>query len=314
MSAPPVGLTAEATPRSAWSLGRFMRHNLSASLGFLVLSAIVLAAVAAPLLAPTPLYEQVGQGFAAPSSAHPLGLDDGGQDIRTLLLYGTRTTLLVGFGATAIAVGIGALVGVLAGYAGGRTDGWLMRLTDFFLVVPEVPLMMIIAAVWGTGLSKLILVIGLILWTWTARVIRSQTKSLRERVFVRRARALGAGPPHIVGRHVMPQLAPLLIVCGVLAFAVAVFDETALSFLGLGDPDRPSLGRMIALGSQAGAVSNNAWWAIFWPGLVVTLIILSLTMMGTALEDALNPRLKVSHLSRQHFRVIPRRRAPGEER
>ncbi len=307
MTAPSVPLAPETSLPRGWSLGRVVRNNLSASIGCVVLLLIVLAAAAAPLLAPTPLYQRVGGGFAAPSGAHPLGLDDGGQDIRTLLLYSTRTTLLVGFGATVIAIGIGALVGVVAGYAGGRTDGWLMRLTDFFLVVPEVPLMMIIAAVWGTGLAKLVMVIGLILWTWTARVIRSQTKSLRERVYVRRARALGAGPGHVVMRHVLPQLAPLLVVCGVLAFAVAVFDETALSFLGLGDPNRPSLGRMIALASQAGAVSNNAWWAILYPGLVVTAIILSLTMMGTALEDALNPRLRVSHLSRQHFRVLPAR-------
>jgi peptide/nickel transport system permease protein len=308
MSTPPIAVASEvALPRS-WSLRRLLHHNISAAIGLAGLVLIVVAALAAPLLAPTPLYERVGEGFAAPSGAHPLGLDDGGQDIPTLLLYSTRTTLLVGFGATVIAVGIGALVGVVAGYAGGATDGWLMRLTDFFLVVPEVPLMMIIAAVWGTGLTKLIFVIGLILWTWTARVIRSQAKSLRERVYVRRARALGAGPGHVVARHVLPQLAPLLVVCAVLAFAVAVFDETALSFLGLGDPNRPSLGRMIALASQAGAVSNNAWWAILYPGLVVTAIILSLTMMGTALEDALNPRLRVSHLSRQHFRVLPGRR------
>jgi peptide/nickel transport system permease protein len=313
MSTPPLALASDTLAPRSRSLRRLLRRNVSASIGLAVLLLIVLAAVAAPLVAPTPLYQRVGEGFAAPSGAHPLGLDDGGQDIRTLLLYSTRTTLLVGFGATAIAVGIGALVGVVAGYAGGRTEGWLMRMTDFFLVVPEVPLMMIIAAVWGTGLSKLILVIGLILWTWTARVIRSQTKSLRERVDVRRARAMGAGPRHVVTRHVLPQLAPLLVVCAVLAFAVAVFDETALSFLGLGDPNRPSLGRMIALASQAGAVSNNAWWAILYPGLVVTAIILSLTMMGTALEDALNPRLRVSHLSRQHFRVLPGRRGvPGE--
>lgn len=315
MSTPPVAVATEVVlPRSS-SLRRLLRHNISAALGFAVLLLIVVAAVAAPLLAPTPLYQRVGEGFAPPSGAHPLGLDDGGQDIRTLLLYSTRTTLLVGFGATLIAVVVGALVGVVAGYAGGGTDGLLMRLTDFFLVVPEVPLMMIIAAVWGTGLTKLIMVIGLILWTWTARVTRSQTKSLRERVYVRRARAIGAGPGHVVTRHILPQLAPLLVVCGVLAFAVAVFDETALSFLGLGDPNRPSLGRMIALASQAGAVSNNAWWAILYPGLVVTAIILSLTMMGTALEDALNPRLRVSHLSRRHFRVLPGRHGvPGGSR
>lgn len=309
MSTPLVSVTtqAEVSPRRGQSLLGVLRGNVSATLGFIVLLLIVLAATAAPLIAPTELYARVGDRFAPPSTAHPLGLDDAGQDMRTLLLYSTRTTMLVGFGATLIAVVIGGLVGVIAGYAAGRTDGFLMRFTDFFLVIPEVPLMMIVAAVWGAGLAKLIIVIGLILWTWTARVIRSQAKSVRERVYVQRSRALGAGHWYVVTRHVLPQLAPLLVVCGVLAFAVAVFDETALSFLGLGDPNRPSLGRMIALASSAGAVSNNAWWAILYPGLVVTAIILSLTMMGTALEDALNPRLRVSHLSRQHFRVLPGR-------
>lgn len=287
------------------SLVGLIRGNAAATVGSMVLLLIVVAAVAAPLLAPTDLYERVGAPFGAPSASHPLGLDDAGQDVRTLLLYSTRTTLLVGFGATLLAAAIGLLIGVVAGYAGGRTDGLLMRFTDFFLVVPEVPLMMIIAAVWGSGVGKLTLVIGAILWTWTARVLRAQAKSVRERVFVKRSEALGAGHWHTVSKHVFPQLAPLLVVTAVLAFAVAVFDETALSFLGLGDPNKPSLGRMIALASNAGSVSNGAWWAIFYPGLVVTAIILSLTMIGTALEDALNPRLRVSHLSRQHFRVLP---------
>lgn len=189
-----------------------------------------------------------------------------------------------------------------------------MRVTDFFLVIPEVPLMMIIAAVWGAGVEKMVIVIGVILWTWTARVVRAQTKSIKERVYVKRSRALGATHLHTVARHVLPQLGPLFVVCAVLAFAVAVFDETALSFLGLGDPSAPSLGRMIALASSAGAVSNGAWWAIFYPGMVVTLIILSLTMMGTALEDALNPRLRVSHLSRRHFSLLPNPRALSASR
>lgn len=301
----------DAAPRRGLLWG-VIRGNPAATAGFVVLAAIILAAVSAPILAPTELYEKVGERFAPPSGQHPLGLDDAGQDMRTLLLYSTRITLVVGFGATILAVAIGGIVGVVAGYTAGRTDGFLMRFTDFFLVIPEVPLMMIIAAVWGAGVGKLVLVIGIILWTWTARVIRSQAKTVRERSYVRRSRALGATHWHTVTRHVLPQLTPLLVVSGVLAFAVAVFDETALSFLGLGDPSQPSLGRMISLASSAGAVSNGAWWAILYPGVIVTVIILSLTMMGTALEDALNPRLRVSHLSRQHFRVLPSRPKPEE--
>lgn len=288
---------------------RIFTSNLAATVGLVVLTLITLAAVFAPVVAPTELGERVGDRFDPPSPQHPLGLDDAGQDMVTLLLYSTRVSLIVGFGATVVAVGLGGVVGVVAGYGGRRTDGVLMRMTDFFLVIPEVPLMMIIAAVWGAGTGKMVIVIGVILWTWTARVVRAQTKSIKERVYVKRSLALGATHLHTVTRHVLPQLGPLFVVCAVLAFAVAVFDETALSFLGLGDPSAPSLGRMIALASSAGAVSNYAWWAIFYPGVVVTIIILSLTLMGTALEDALNPRLRVSHLSRQHFRVLPARRA-----
>lgn len=307
MSAPMVSVPVAdgATPARRHLVRRILTGNAAAGIGLAVLLLIVLAAVFAPVLAPNELGERVGDRFDPPSAAHPLGLDDAGQDLVTLLLYSTRVSLVVGFGATVLAVGLGGVVGVLAGYAGGRTEGVLMRMTDFFLVIPEVPLMMIIAAVWGAGVGKMVVVIGVILWTWTARVVRAQTKSIKERVYVKRSLALGATHPHTVTRHVLPQLGPLFVVCAVLAFAVAVFDETALSFLGLGDPSAPSLGRMIALASSAGAVSNSAWWAIFYPGIVVTLIILSLTMMGTALEDALNPRLRVSHLSRRHFSVLP---------
>lgn len=308
MSAPIVSVPVVGDSRSgrASSLGRILGNNVTAGIGLVLLLLITLAAVFAPVLAPTELGERVGNRFDPPSAHHLLGLDDAGQDVVTLLLYSTRVSLIVGFGATVLAVGLGGIVGVAAGYRGRRTDGALMRLTDFFLVIPEVPLMMIIAAVWGAGVGKMVVVIGVILWTWTARVVRAQTKSIRERVYVKRSLMLGATHLHTVTRHVLPQLGPLFVVSAVLAFAVAVFDETALSFLGLGDPSQPSLGRMIALASSAGAVSNNAWWAIFYPGVVVTLIILSLTMMGTALEDALNPRLRVSHLARQHFSVLPR--------
>jgi peptide/nickel transport system permease protein len=307
MSAPIA--SAPVAVYSSTGRGRWVRSlvagNLAATIGSVLMLVIVLAAVFAPLIAPSGLDQRVGDRFEPPSVAHPLGLDDAGQDVVTLLLYSTRVSLVVGFGATLLAVALGGLVGIVAGYGGRRSEGVLMRLTDFFLVIPEVPLMMIIAAVWGAGVGKMVLVIGMILWTWTARVIRAQAKGIKERVYVKRARSLGASHWHTVTRHVLPQLGPLLVVNAVLAFAVAVFDETALSFLGLGDPSKPSLGRMIALASSSGAVSNHAWWAIFYPGMVVTVIILSLTMMGTALEDALNPRLRVSHLSRRHFSVLP---------
>jgi peptide/nickel transport system permease protein len=243
--------------------------------------------------------------FGRPSGSHPLGLDDGGIDMVTLLIWGTRISLVVGFAATAVSILIGGTIGILAGYFGGRIDTILMRITDYFLVIPDVPLMIVVAAIWGPSLSHIVIVIGLLLWTSTARVLRAQVKSVRERTYVQRARALGAGHARIVLRHVLPQVAPLLIANTVLTIAVAIFDETALSFLGLGDPSRISLGKVIENAFERAAISAGAWWAIVPPGALVALIILSCSLIGGALEDALNPRLRVAHLGARTFRLRP---------
>lgn len=282
-----------------------IRRRPSAALGAVVFALIVAAALLAPWLAPYDLHDSVGPVFGQPSWKHPLGLDDGGIDVVTLLMWGARISLVVGFAATLVSMLIGGTVGVLAGYFGGKVDGVLMRVTDYFLVIPDVPLMIIVAAIWGPSLFHIVIVIGILLWTSTARVIRAQVKSVRERVYVKRARALGAGHTRIVLRHVLPQVAPLLIANTVLTIAVAVFDETALAFLGLGDPSRISLGKMIENAFQRAAISSGAWWAIVPPGVLVALLILSCSLIGQALEDALNPRLRVAHLSARGFRLRP---------
>ena len=286
-------------------LWRTIRQRKSATLGAAVLVVLVLGAVLAPWIAPYGLHEQVGPPFGAPSRSHPLGLDDGGIDMVTLLLWATRISLVVGLAATFVAMVIGGTIGLTAGYYGGKTDGDLMRITDFFLVIPEVPLMIVIAAIWGPSLFHIIIVIGILLWTSTARVVRAQVKSVRERVYIKRARALGASQMRIVARHVLPQIAPLLIASTVLTMAVAIFDETALAFLGLGDPSRISLGKMIENAFQRAAISSGAWWAIVLPGVVIVLLILGCTLMGQALEDTLNPRLRVAHVGAKTFRVRP---------
>lgn len=284
---------------------RMLRERPSAAVGAAVLGALVMAALLAPVVAPYGLHEQVGPTFGDPSSSHWLGLDDGGIDVVTLLLWGARTSLVVGFAATLVSIVIGGTVGVVAGYFGGVADALLMRITDYFLVVPDVPLMIVVAAIWGPSLSHIVLVIGLLLWTGTARVVRAQVKSVRERVYVKRARSIGAGHLRIVVRHVLPQIAPLLIANTVLTIALAIFDETALSFLGLGDPSRISLGKMIDNAFKSTAISTGAWWAIVPPGVLVALIILSCSLIGQAMEDALNPRLRVAHLSARRWRYRP---------
>jgi len=281
------------------------KRRPSAIVGLVVLALVVAGALLAPVLAPYPLHEQVGPVFGHPSWSHPLGLDDGGIDVITLLMWGARVSLLVGFAATVVSMLIGGTVGVLAGYFGGRTDTILMRITDYFLVIPDVPLMIVVAAIWGPSLFHIIIVIGILLWTSTARVIRAQVKSVRERVYVKRVHSLGAGHFRIVMRHVLPQVAPLLIASTVLTIAVAIFDETALAFLGLGDPSSISLGKMIENAFQRAAISTGAWWAIVPPGALVAIIILSCSLIGGAIEDALNPRLRVAHLSARTFRLRP---------
>jgi peptide/nickel transport system permease protein len=296
--------TAPAITRRGVVL-RALRHNPAAVIGASILLVIAFCAVSAPLIAPYGLHTQVGPVFGRPSWAHPVGLDDGGIDMVTLLMWGARISLIVGFAATFVSMAIGGTVGVLAGYFGGKVDTILMRITDYFLVIPDVPLMIVVAAIWGPSLFHIVIVIGILLWTGTARVIRAQVKSVRERVYVKRARALGAGHIRIVVRHVLPQVAPLLIANTVLTVAVAIFDETALSFLGLGDPSRTSLGKVIENAFERAAISSGAWWAIVPPGALVALIILGCSLVGGSMEDALNPRLRVSHLSARTFRLRP---------
>ena len=300
---------AVAEPEAVSGRGGFVRRAIrrrpSATLGIALLLLIAAAAVLAPWLAPYRLHDQVGPVFGRPSWSHPLGLDDGGIDMVTLLMWGAQISLVVGFAATLVSMAIGGTVGVLAGYFGGKVDTILMRITDYFLVIPDVPLMIVVAAIWGPSLFHIVIVIGILLWTGTARVLRAQVKSVRERVYVKRARALGAGHARIVFRHVLPQVAPLLIANTVLTIAVAIFDETALSFLGLGDPSRISLGKVIENAFQRAAISSGAWWAIVPPGALVALIILACSLVGGALEDALNPRLRVAHLSARTFRLRP---------
>jgi peptide/nickel transport system permease protein len=287
-----------------------IRTQPQATIGAIVLLAFVVVAALAPYIAPYDERAKVGDVFEAPSSEHWLGLDDAGVDMLTLMLHGARVSLIVGFAAALVSMLIGGTIGLVAGYFGGKTDVALMRLTDYFIVIPDIPLMLVVAAIWGRSLTNIILIIGVIYWTTTARVIRAQVKSIRERVYVKRARALGASHARALFKHVLPQVAPLLVAITVLSIAVAIFAETAIAFLGLGDPTLISWGRLIENAFSRSAISVDAWWAVVPPGLAVVAVVLACTMLGRALEDSLNPRLRVGHLSVRHFRL---RNLRGEE-
>jgi peptide/nickel transport system permease protein len=302
------GPRLEAPPprrrRGGWFF-QILRENRQAKVGVAVLLFFIVIALLAPWIAPYSVHEQSGAVYCPPSSEHLLGCDDGGIDMLSLLIVGGRTSLVVGFAATFVAMVIGGGIGIVAGYRGGWLDGLLMRITDYFLVIPDLPLAIIVAAVWGASLSHLIFVIALLLWTSTARIIRSQVKSVRELVYVKRSRSLGAGNSRIILRHVLPQIGPLLIANTVLTVAIAIFDETALSFLGLGDPSAVTWGSIIQFAFLRGAISAGAWWAIIPAGLCVALVIMGCYWLGQAIEDSLNPRLKVAHLSPRSFRLRP---------
>src|SRR6188508_1181824 len=220
-------------------------RNKSALVAVGILAVFVFLAIFSPLIVGDDPKAKVGPVFAPPSKEWPLGTDGGGANMLDLLIAGARISLLIGFCAGAISALIGGTIGILSGFFGGRTDTALMRLTDYFLVIPDVPLIIVIAALFGRSTWNIIVIIGIIYWTFTARLIRAQTKSVRERVYVQRARALGARNSRLILRHVLPQVTPLLVANTVLLIAYAIFAETFITFLGLGDPSAISWGRLI---------------------------------------------------------------------
>lgn len=298
---------AQAAPRRPGAIKTAILTQPQALIGLAIIGAFVIIALVAPLFLSGDPKAKVGPIFEPPSTAHPLGLDGGGADMIRLLIAGTRVSLLVGFCAALVSAIIGGTIGVLSGFFGGKTDIALMRMTDYFLVIPDIPLMIVAAALFGRSLTNIIIIIGIIYWTTTARLIRAQVKSVRERVYVKRSRALGAGNSRLIFKHILPQVTPLLIANTVLLVAYAIFAETFITFLGLGDPSVISWGRLIENAFQDDAILNNAWWAIVPPGLCVTLIVLGATIFGQSLEDGLNPRLRVGHLSVRRFKVRPLR-------
>ena len=277
----------------AW---RQYRASTPGMIGLVILVGFVLLALAAPLLADQSGLAAVNSTqnpvWANPADFGPLGTDHLGRSVWTQFVWGSRISLLVGLAATVLAIVIGSLVGVTAGFFGGRPGGLLMRITEWFLVIPFLPLALALAAVLGPSVGNIILVIGITSWPSTARLIRAQVLTTKERLYVDRSRALGATSRHLMGRHILPSVAPLILANLTLTVPVAILSETTLSFLGLGDPSRPSWGKMLEDGFQAGALSQHAWWYYIPPGLGVMLVVLAFVLCGHALEEILDPRLR----------------------
>lgn len=207
-------------------------------------------------------------------------------------VWGARISLAVGFLATAVSIGIGAVVGIAAAHFRGWTDTVLMRVTDWFLVLPTLVLAAALASVLPRGVAAVVVAIGVTSWATTARLVRSQTLTVEARPYIERAKALGGGHWHVMTRHVLPTVLPLVLAQTTLTVSGAILAEATLAFLGLGDPTAVSWGTTLLLARQVGAVSAGDWWVLLPPGVAIAVVSLAFTLCGRALEALLNPRLR----------------------
>lgn len=291
--------------------GMTRRLNSSLTFGLVLLAVIAAVALGADVLAPYDPHERVGVPFGVPSAAHPLGTNDVGQDLLSELIHGARASLTVGVAAAVLATGIGTLVGLVAGYRGGRVDTVLMRGTDVVLALPVVPLTIVVGVFAGPGLATQVAVIGAVLWARMARELRAQVLSVRERDHVQAARAMGAGPRHVLGRHVLPAVTPVLAPQFVIATKVAIGLEAALAFLGLGDVTTKSWGTTLSLAHARSAFLTDAWlWWVVPPGLAIAATVLAFAMIGHGLEERARPELR-DHAPRRRTSAAPPPRVQG---
>lgn len=264
-----------------------------AIVGLAILGVLALVAATAPLLAPYDPADRVGRPFAAPSTEHLLGTNDVGHDLLSELIYGARISLLVGIVAALAATVIGAVVGLLAGYARGWVDTALMRFVDVVLALPVLPLTIVIGVFAGPGLVTQIVVISAVIWAGVARELRAQVLSLRERDHIQALRAMGAGAGHVLPRHVLPAVAPLLVPQFVLATKSAILLEASLSFLGLGDATAKSWGAMLSIAHARSAFLTDAWlWWVIPPGLAIAITVMAFALLGYAFEERARPSLR----------------------
>ncbi|MEV0445184.1 ABC transporter permease [Streptomyces spectabilis] len=282
---------------SAARFWRAYRGHRAGLFGLAVLVLISLAAVFAPLLVGSDadsVTHAPGDAMESPSTEFPLGTDQFGRDLLALLVYGARISLTIGLLAAFLSVAIGTVVGITAGHYRGAYGTVMMRVTDWFLVMPTLVLAIALAVVMSGSLSTIILAIGVTTWPTTARLVRAQTLAVESRPYIERARALGGGHTHIMLRHVLPNVMPLVLAQTTLVISSAILTEATLAFLGLGDPTAVSWGGLLQDAREAGAVSAGDWWYLAPPGIAIAVVALAFTLCGRAVESVLNPRLGVS--------------------
>lgn len=262
-------------------------------IGAILITFVLIAALFAPYLGTVdPQASGIREDILnAPSAKHWLGTDDLGRDVWSQIIFGSRVSLAIGLITAFVTVVTGTLIGLIAGYYGGLIEEVLARIIDFFMMLPVLPLMIILAAVLGPNLWNIILVISVVSWPTTARVVRSQVLSIKERPFVEAARCIGAGNVRLMFGEIMPNVLPLMFAQAVLMITYAIYDEAILAFLGLGDPTRVSWGSMLHFAFESGVMSRSPWW-IGPPIASIIVLIVGFSLLGTAVTDVLTPQYK----------------------
>ena len=269
-------------------LRRFAR-NKGALIGAAVLALVVALALLAPFLFPEDPWEITGPPFRRPGEmGFLLGTDTLGRDVAAGIAHGARVTLLLSLVSTAVALSIGVVLGAIAGYHGGWVDDLVMRFTEFFQTIPNFILLVVLVVIFTPSITSIVVAIGIVSWPPLARIVRGEFLTLRSREFVQAAEVLGQGSGRIIFGEILPNALSPVIVSASLMVATAVLLESALSFLGLGDPNLMSWGYMIG---ASRTVIRQAWWISCFPGIAIALTVLALNLVGEGLSDALNPRL-----------------------
>lgn len=271
-------------------------HNRAGMTGLIFLLLVILVAVLAPVIAPASMLDATTvidvPHYAPPSWAHPLGTDHQGKEIWVRMIWGARTSLVVGLAATAMSMFIGTILGLAAGHFTGWVGGLIMRIVDFFLVLPSLVLAIVLSAMLSRGILTIVIAIGVTSWAGTARVVRSQTLSVESRGYVERAVVLGGGHWHIISKHLLPAVMPLVLANTTLTVGSAIIAESTLAFLGMGDTTRQSWGTILKNAMDVSAATSGYWWYVLAPGFAILFVVLACTVIGRAFEAIANPTLR----------------------
>lgn len=291
-------MTAIAWQRRRSALASFWREYRRDKAGLVGLAILVLIgglALTAPLFiseADLSATNAPAKPRQAPGAEFWLGADGYGRSMVDVTIWGARISLAVGFLATFMSVAVGAVLGIVAGHFRGWVEAVVLRVTDWFLVLPTLVLATALASVLKPGMTTVIVAIGVTSWPGTARLVRAQTLAVEARPYIERARALGGGHGHVMARHVLPNVMPLVLAQTTLSVAGAILAEATLAFLGMSDPTKVSWGTTLQLARQIGAVSAGNWWILLPPGLAIAVVSLAFTLCGRAIEGVLNPKLR----------------------